>query len=136
MSAQVNGAALQLQLQSSGWQEQRVDDLLPDHDHLMHLFVLRLPALDQVFHLHPKESGEGLFTVDLPATAAGRYRLYADIVHENGVPETLVAELTLATAISGKPLTADDAAGTGPQTADSQSYGVAAARWRATAVAS
>ena len=114
MDAQVSGTTLKLKLQTSGWQEQRVNDLLPDHDHLMHLFVLHLPELDQVFHLHPSEAGEGLFTVELPATPAGRYQLYADIVHESGVPETLVAELAIPTAIAGKPLSGDDAAGAGP----------------------
>lgn len=114
MDAAVQNGRLELRLRSSGWQEQRLDDLLPDHDHLMHLFMLRVPEFEQLFHLHPSERGEGVFTVELPAAPAGRYKLYADIVHATGVPETLVAELTLPAAIPGTPLAGDDAAGQAP----------------------
>lgn len=114
MDARVDGGTLTLKLLSSGWQEQRLDDLLPDHDHLMHLFMLHEPELEQVFHLHPSERAAGLFTVELPAAPAGRYRLFADVVHATGVPETLVAELNLPTALPGVPLGGDDAAGRGP----------------------
>lgn len=114
MNAEVHDGRLELRLHSSGWQEQRLDDLLPDHDHLMHLFMLRRPEFDQIFHLHPSEHGEGVFTVPLPAAPAGRYQLYADVVHATGVPETLVAELTLPAALPGAPLAGDDAAGSGP----------------------
>lgn len=114
MDARMDGGTLTLQLASSGWQEQRLDDLLPDHDHLMHLFMLHEPELEQVFHLHPSERAAGLFTVELPAAPAGRYRLFADVVHATGVPETLVAELTLPSALPGAPLGGDDAAGRGP----------------------
>lgn len=114
MDARVDGATLTLQLASSGWQEQRLDDLLPDHEHLMHLFMVHEPELEQVFHLHPSERAAGVFTIELPAAPAGRYRLFADVVHATGVPETLVAELTLPAALAGAPLAGDDAAGGGP----------------------
>jgi hypothetical protein len=79
---------------------------------------VREPALDGVWHLHPTEKSPGLFTHPLPALAAGRYQLFADIVHADGVPETLVAELELATAIAGQPLSGDDAAGEAPAAFD------------------
>jgi hypothetical protein len=44
---------------------------------------------------------------------AGTYRLYADVVHSDGFPETLVATVTLP-VISGRALSGDDAAGTAP----------------------
>jgi hypothetical protein len=90
--------------------------LLPDHDHLMHLFLLRMPQMQQVWHLHPVASnaGPGLFVQKLPALPAGRYKLYADIVHESGVPETLVSELSLSAPVIGQDLSGDDAMGQGP----------------------
>jgi len=90
-----------------------VDDLIPDHNHLMHLYVISLPGMDHVWHLHPDQVEPGTFAKDLPPMPAGRYALYADIVHANGLPETPVAEIDLP-AIAGKPLEGDDAAGSGP----------------------
>ena len=109
-----NGGRLMLHLTDPGWARWRkIDDLVPDHNHLMHLYVISLPDMDQVWHLHPDRVEAGVFTKDLPAMAAGRYALYADIVHADGLPETLVTDVTLP-AIAGTPLQGDDAAGSGP----------------------
>ena len=86
-----------------------VDDLIPDHDHLMHLYAIREPDLDVVYHLHPKPSGTGLFQLQMPSMAPGRYRLYADIVHANGFPETLVANIDVPRDLPGRALAGDDA---------------------------
>ena len=32
-----------------GWLNRRTDDLLPDHGHLMHLYVNQLPARERVW---------------------------------------------------------------------------------------
>lgn len=115
MTASIAGGTasrLELRLTDPGWIRQRgVDDFAPDHGHLMHLFVLRLPAYEQVWHLHPRRSESGLFEHDLPDMPAGRYQLYADVVHENGLPETMAAEIDLPVAVTGKPLEGDDAHG-------------------------
>jgi hypothetical protein len=87
-----------------------IDDLVPDHNHLMHLYAIRQPALDAVYHLHPDRTAPGTFRLRLPAMPAGTYRLYADIVHTNGFPETLVATVQIP-ALSGRPLSGDDASG-------------------------
>ncbi len=103
---------LKLELESS-WLNVKTDDFLPDHGHLMHLYVLRLPGMEQVWHLHPERSASGVFAQDLPPMPAGRYALYGDVVHENGFPETMAAEMDLP-EIPGKPLQGDDAGGSGP----------------------
>lgn len=88
----------------------KVDDLVPDHDHLMHLYAIRQPGLDAVYHLHPDLVDAGVFRLKLPAMRPGRYNLYADIVHATGFPETLVASTGIP-AIPGRPLASDDAFG-------------------------
>jgi hypothetical protein len=107
------GDRLGLTLEDPGWLSRRTDDLLPDHGHLMHLYVIRVPAMDRVWHLHPERTGDSSFTQNLPNMPAGRYALYGDIVHDNGFPETATAELDLP-QISGHPLMGDDAGGSGP----------------------
>ena len=66
--------------------------LLPDHGKLMHLFLVRAEDLSAFAHVHPVRDGDGdaSFTVPLPPLPAGEYRIYADIVHENGFAPTLV----------------------------------------------
>lgn len=114
MTAQNDHGHLRLTLSEPGWENRQLDDLLPDHDHLMHLFVLRMPSMERMFHLHPNREGAAQFGTELPPLAAGTYRLYADIVHATGLPETLVADLHLPAPVAGTPLSGDDAEGRGP----------------------
>ncbi len=102
---------LRLKLADPGWLPQReLDDFIPDHYHLMHLYMIRWPQMDVVFHLHPEPVGTGEFQLSLPSMPAGNYRLYADVVHASGFPETIVGTIPLPT-ISGRPLAGDDAEG-------------------------
>jgi hypothetical protein len=104
---------LRLSIHDPGWIfTRRMDDFVPDHDHLMHLFVLS-PDLDRFWHLHPAAASAGAFDQRLPDLPAGTYELFADVVHRTGVPETLTASLD-APAIDGTPLSGDDSAWTGP----------------------
>jgi hypothetical protein len=69
--------------------------LIPDHGKMMHLFLIREPGLDSFAHLHPIPRTRTTFDVALPPLPAGTYRLYADVTHENGFAQTLVAEAHL-----------------------------------------
>jgi hypothetical protein len=113
MNASVQaGNVLELKLRDPGWLQQRkLDDFIPDHDHLMHLYMIRWPQMDVVFHLHPEPVATGEFLLPLPSVPAGHYRLYADVVHAIGFPETIVGDIALQ-QISGRPLAGDDAVGT------------------------
>lgn len=108
-----DGSKLVLQLEDPGWLNRRTDDLLPDHNHLMHLYVIRVPEMDMVWHLHPERGRDGNFEQHLPAMPAGRYALYGDVVHANGLGETATGEIELP-QIAGSPLVGDDAGGIGP----------------------
>ena len=110
MRASLSGARLALQLSNSGWlQAKSMDDFVPDHGYLMHLYAVREPGLDAVFHLHPKRDGAGKFSLEVPAMPAGEYRLFADVVHGFGFPETLTAKVTLPSDQAGPGQNADDA---------------------------
>jgi hypothetical protein len=104
-------AVLTLNLSDPGWLKTRaIDDLVPDHDHLMHLYTIRQPGLDVVYHLHPELVRGGSFRMALPSMPPGTYKLYADIVHQTGFPETMMTTLQLP-EIQGRPLDGDDATG-------------------------
>jgi len=77
--------------------------LMPDHGKLMHLFLLREPGLDAFAHLHPVRQALDDFKVALPPLPAGRYRVYADVVHESGFPQTLVDTVTIPESGAGSP---------------------------------
>jgi hypothetical protein len=109
MNATLEGSALDLKLLDPGWLKQRkLDDFIPDHDHLMHLYMIRWPQMDAVFHLHPEPTGTGEFKLQLPSVPAGNYRLYADVVHAQGFPETVVGDVNLP-QVAGRALSGDDA---------------------------
>jgi hypothetical protein len=111
---------LSLNLADPGWMKplpgriplftRKIDDLVPDHGHLMHLYAIRQPGLDAVYHLHPDLVNTGVFRLSLPAMLSGNYKLYADIVHATGFPETLVASMDVL-VLHGRALAGDDASG-------------------------
>jgi len=111
LQADVTSNRLQLRLNDPGWLNRHTDDLLPDHGHLMHLYVIRIPDMDLVWHLHPERTDDGTFEQSLPAMPAGRYALYGDVVHANGLGETATAEIQIP-PIAGQALSGDDSAGT------------------------
>lgn len=114
LHARVEQATLDLSLEDPGWlSAPRLDRLVPDHGYLMHLFAVRVPALDRVFHLHPEAIGTGRFRHRLPDMPAGRYQLFADVVHDSGLPETAVAFLEIP-EVQGGPPRGDDAAASVP----------------------
>jgi hypothetical protein len=96
------------------WKARSGDDLLPDHGHLMHLYAIRQPGMDAVFHLHPALASAGDLRTTLPSMPPGTYKLYADIVHANGFPETLSADLTVPANLAPAPLAPEDASAAPP----------------------
>jgi hypothetical protein len=116
------GGKLLLKMGNSEWHRSRPETvmtaLMPDHGHLMHLFLLREPGMDRFYHLHPQivpiepglHANTGIsFETDLPAIPAGRYQVFADVVRESGFPDTMIAEIDLPD-IPGAALTGDNSA--------------------------
>lgn len=90
----------------------KMEDVIPDHNHLMHLFVIGAPGLDRMWHLHPERIAGGAFAEYLPSMPAGRYQIFADVVDKNGFPWTLVGSVDLP-QINGKVLAGDDSSWSG-----------------------
>ena len=119
--AQPASGGLDLTLSDPGWLRWRhTDDLIPDHGHLMHLFLVRAPGLDAIAHLHPRRTGDATFAQATPPLPAGSYRLFGDIVHQTGLDETVTASVELAAPTGnsgGAPVDPDDATALVPSAA-------------------
>jgi hypothetical protein len=101
--------SLSLALRDPGWIPlRRVDDLVPDHGHLMHLFIVS-PALDRLWHLHPAERRPGTLEQRLPPLDEGPLEIFGDVVHASGISETITASLAVR-GLAGHDLEGDDSA--------------------------
>ncbi len=81
----------------------------PDHGKMMHLFLVKLPTMDEFAHLHPAQSDSLVFTSEVPALSAGRYRVFGDIVLENGLSLTVTNTVDLPEAAAAvTPSDSDD----------------------------
>jgi len=109
--ATAGGTVLHFAIDDTSWTNRRQwTPLIPDHGHLMHLFLVRNEQLDGFAHLHPLPSDSTTFEANLPPLPAGTYRVYADIVHESGFAQTLVATAEIGSpAPAWHPSDADDA---------------------------
>jgi hypothetical protein len=96
--------------QDAQWSKSvKMAEVIPDHNHLMHLFLISAPGLEMMWHLHPERTADGAFAEDLPSMPPGRYEIFADIVDKHGFPWTLVGNVELP-QIQGKALAGDDSA--------------------------
>ncbi len=100
--------------QDAAWSERvKMEDVIPDHNHLMHLFLISTPGMDRMWHLHPNRDQDGKFLDDLPNMLAGHYEVFADIVDKAGFPWTLVGQVDLPEIAIGVALTGDDSSWAG-----------------------
>jgi hypothetical protein len=85
--------------------------LIPDHGKLIHLFLIGSGAAPALAHLHPRALDSLNFETALPPLPAGRYFLYADLVHETGLSQTVADTIDIPTAAgsSWTPSDPDDA---------------------------
>ncbi len=93
--------------------EVKMEDVIPDHGHLMHLFLIGMPGMDKMWHLHPDRAADAAFAEQLPTMPAGQYQLFADVVDKSGFPWTLVGTVNLP-QIHGAAPAGDDSSWSGP----------------------
>jgi hypothetical protein len=96
------------------WKPLKLNRLLLDHNHLMHLYAIREPQMDAVFHLHPSPAGDDAMHITLPSMPPGTYKLFADVVYRNGFPETETSTITIPSGQPNTPLDAEDASAAPP----------------------
>lgn len=103
------------------------NELIEDHGKLVHLFVIADDGRSAFAHLHPTTRDSVTFASPMPALPAGRYRVFADVVHASGFTQTMTTTLDVSEdAIA-------DAAGASADPDDS--WAVATPRGDATRVA-
>jgi len=88
--------------------------LLPDHGKLIHMFLVEADALSAFAHVHPAPAGEDVFEVALPPLPPGEYRIFADIVLENGFAPTLVDTVRVTGSAAAATAPAQPAEGAPP----------------------
>ena len=111
---------LVLRIVDTSWREGRFSPLMPDHGKMSHMFLARIDTVGVLAHLHPAFVDHATLMTALPPLPAGRYRLYADVVHESGFQRTLVDSIALGEPLSpagDSVLGADDAWFEGPTAA-------------------
>jgi hypothetical protein len=110
-AATLEGSRISIRPTDRLWlKTEKVEDLLPDHGHIMHLFLVRTPGLDRIWHLHPERTDQGTFEENLPSIEAGNYRVFADVVGRYGFPWTLVGTIDMPN-VAGAAIRGDDSDG-------------------------
>ena len=109
----LRGDTMTLQIAESRWHLRRPDtvmtEIIPDHGHLMHLFLVREPQMDRMYHLHPQQQAAdpASFVERFAGIDPGSYKIFADIVRASGFPDTMVADVEIP-ATKGDALADDD----------------------------
>ena len=109
IDAEKGGNVLELSTRDSN-SSVTLSSLIPDHEKIMHLFLVSDDGARTFAHLHPVQLDSTNFRATLPALPAGGYRLFADVTTENGTNLTLTTTTTLpAPALQTAPGDTDDA---------------------------
>ncbi len=104
---------LHLDIENPVWLERKNNDLIADHGKLMHLFLIDTKG-EKFAHLHPEQKDSSHFTSTLPTLNQGKYLIFAEVVHSNGMAETLTDTLQLSENIHSLITDSDDFAGDVP----------------------
>ena len=106
LDASPGARVLNLRVDDPAWRSRRNTPIMPDHGKLMHMFLIRANDAGVIAHLHPRRVAFDSFRSTLPDIPAGKYLLFADVVHESGFQRTLVDTVevpgTLANGVAAR----------------------------------
>jgi hypothetical protein len=107
----IDGRTLRLVVHDTSGFRAIFGPVAPEHGKMMHLFLVRWPSMDAFAHLHPAEIDSLVFVTNVPDLPSGDYRLFGDIMLENGTSLTVSSTVKLgeATPHSVVPSDSDDA---------------------------
>ena len=95
---------VEIKFLDQGHIDRRPGDLVPDHGKLVHVFLISKKNMDEFAHIHPIKIDSVTYEVYLPeGMKAGEYRMFTDVVHQSGLGETLLTDVTIP---ASKPQTA------------------------------
>lgn len=104
-----NSRTLRLAIHDTSAYRAIYSPVAPEHGKMMHLFLVRFPSMDAFAHLHPLQVDSLVFETKVPDLPAGNYRLFGDIMLENGTSLTVSNTVRLAGATPTTPPDSDDA---------------------------
>ena len=104
-----NGRTMRLLVHDTSAFRAIFSPVAPEHGKMMHLFLVRFPSMDAFAHLHPLQIDSLVFQTTVPDLPAGSYRLFGDIMLENGTSLTVSDTVTLGDAAHAAPSDTDDA---------------------------
>lgn len=89
LDVEERGHELLLHPHDTSWFRVFYAPVIPDHGKMMHLFLIPAGSHDRLFHLHPVQTDSLRFAVNaLGLPPHRKYRLFADLVLENGLSQT------------------------------------------------
>lgn len=93
VTPEVRGNQLTLRVRDTASFHAIFAPVIPDHGKMMHLFLIQTGTQARFGHFHPVQTDSLVFTTRLARWPRGRYRLFGDILLENGSSQTVTTIL-------------------------------------------
>lgn len=107
LNATIQDNKLELKLANPEWLSRKTSDIVPDHGKLMHLFMVSIDR-KSFAHLHPLRTDSNSFYTQLPPVPPGTYSIFAEVVHQDGMSETLTDTITIKSSSANTSVDVDD----------------------------